>query len=123
MLKSYLISLVVLVAMDLSWVGVIAKDFYVSRLGEMILPFPKIIPLLIFYALAVFCINYFAVSSTKSLSEACFRGFLLGLLAYGTYDLTNLATLKNFPMDLAVVDALWGGVLFGVNALVVKYFI
>jgi uncharacterized membrane protein len=57
------------------------------------------------------------------LGEACFRGFLLGLLAYGTYDLTNLATLKNFPTDLAAIDALWGGVLFGVNALVVKYFV
>jgi uncharacterized membrane protein len=123
MIKNYVISLVVLVVMDLSWVGLIAKDFYLSRLGEMILPFPKILPLLFFYALAVFAINYFVVSRFDNLSDVFFSGFLLGLLAYGTYDLTNLATLKNFPTDLAVIDALWGGLLFGVNALAVKYFV
>ena len=100
--------------LDALWLGWIAKDFYFSRLQGLIHDSPRLVPAGIFYALyivgiIVFCIEPAIKSNT--LKHAIAYGALFGFLAYATYDMTNLATLKNWPLSVALVDMAWGAVL------------
>ena len=113
-LKSYLVALVVFLAVDALWLGLIAKDFFLSQLGP-VLPLTLLVaPALVFYFLFAAGIVFFAVEpalKTKSLRSAIARGAFLGLLTYGAYDLTNHATVVNWPVIVTVVDMTWGSFL------------
>jgi uncharacterized membrane protein len=113
-MKTYITILISLVGIDIIWIGVVAKNFYQKHIGFIMADKFTITPAIIFYALYAFGIMYFVVSpalAAKSLSSAVFRGALLGLLAYGAYDLTNQATLANWPLKVTIVDMLWGMVV------------
>jgi uncharacterized membrane protein len=111
---AYAAAAIVFVALDLLWLGVVARGFYHGQIGGLLRqPFnwPAAIA---FYVLYVGGMLFFAMApgiAAQSLRTAALCGFLLGLLAYGTYDLTNLATLKGWTATVAVADMLWGGVL------------
>lgn len=113
-MKTYITILVSLLGIDLIWIGLVAKNFYQKHIGFIMADKFSITPAIIFYALYAFGIMYFVVNpalASKSLSSAAFRGALLGLLAYGAYDLTNQATLANWPLKVTIVDMLWGMVV------------
>jgi uncharacterized membrane protein len=115
----YLLTLLVFFAVDLLWIGVLAKDFYRNSLGHLFRPDINWTAALIFYFLYIVGVLIFAVLPAlekQSLRQAAVLGALLGLLCYATYDLTNLATLKDWPVKVAVVDILWGAVLTAVVA-------
>jgi uncharacterized membrane protein len=102
------------------WLGVVAKGFYQRHLGSFIGPinWPAAI---IFYLLFIIGIIIFAVApalETQSLIKAVVLGALFGLFTYATYDLTNLATLKDWPLIVVFVDIVWGMVLSGSVAAV-----
>ena len=115
----YLLSLIVFLAVDMLWLGVAAKDFYRNNLGHLLRPDVNWAAALIFYLLYVAGTLIFATMPAlekQSLRQAVLQGALFGFFAYATYDLTNLATLKDWPLNVVLVDILWGAVLTAIVA-------
>lgn len=108
-LKPYLAALIVMGVLDALWLGVIAKDFYREQIGAQMVEQIRWAPALLFYfaypaalvALALF-------PAGQPFSHQVARAALVGLVAYGVYDLTNLSTLRHWPVRLALVDTAWG---------------
>lgn len=99
---------------DAVWLGLIAKSFYRDQLGDLMLPSPNLAVAAMFYLFFAAAIVILAVRpglDAGSLWTAVGYGALLGLAAYGTYDMTNLSTLKGWPVTLSIVDMVWGTVL------------
>lgn len=115
----YLLSVPILVAFDLLWLGVVMKDFYRSQIGHLLSPSIGWGAAVVFYLIFTAGLFYFAVApaaAKQSLTAALMAGALFGFFAYATYDLTNMATLLRWPLAVTVVDILWGTVLGGVLA-------
>ncbi len=114
MLYLYLLTIPVFFAIDILWIGLIARRFYRKHLGHLLRPNVNWPAAVIFYLLYISGILIFAVMPAlekNALSQAMMLGGLFGFLAYATYDLTNLATLKDWPVKVVVVDMIWGVVL------------
>lgn len=113
-LKLYGIGFLVFLGIDAIWLGLVAKQFYGKYLGHLLSPTPNFVAAGIFYLLFIVGILVFAVIpglKQQSISQAILLGALFGLITYATYDLTNLATLKNWPVLVTAVDLIWGTVL------------
>lgn len=108
-LKPYLAALLVMGVLDALWLGVLAKDFYRQEIGEQMVEQIRWVPAALFYfaypaalvALALF-------PAGQPMGQQIARAALAGLVAYGVYDLTNLSTLRHWPVKLALVDTAWG---------------
>ena len=112
--KLYLVSLAAFLAIDLLWLGLVARSFYQQYIGFLMAPSPNWFVAIIFYLLFIVGILFFVVVpglESNSLKATLLRAALFGLITYATYDLTNLATLKDWPALLSIVDMLWGMVL------------
>ncbi len=119
-LKAYALTLIVFLGLDALWLGLVARGFYASQLGHLMRDNVNFAAAGAFYLAYVAGIVFFAVApalAEGSWRKAAVHGVLLGLLAYGTYDMTNLATLRNWPVAMSVVDIAWGGLLTGAAAL------
>ena len=115
---AYIATLVVFLAIDMVWLNGIASEFYNTQLGDRLEINTGVA--VAFYALYVVGIVIFGVwpaLRSGKLSDAALWGGLFGLFCYATYDLTNLATLKDWPWMVAVVDIPWGVFLTGASAL------
>jgi len=113
-LKLYLVVLVVFFAIDMVWLGLVARTFYRKYLGYLMAPSPNWLAAIIFYLLFILGILVFVVLpglEANSLKTTLLRAALFGLITYATYDLTNLATVKDWPVLVTVVDMMWGVVL------------
>ncbi len=109
-----LITFGLLVVIDLVWLGVVGKPIYVKYLGHMMRSRPRWVVALAFYVLYALGLIFFAVYPALfagTIAIAALHGAFLGLLAYGTYELTNFAVLKHWPWQLVIIDWLWGVVL------------
>lgn len=125
LLKLTLIVLPFMAVMDLAWAVFIAHDYYASQLGTLLTDTPFVLPLVLFYLMYSFSIAYFAVLPAlraRSMWTASINGALLGLAAYGTYDLVNLGVLAGYPLSITIVDIIWGMAVTKVSA-VIAYFI
>lgn len=124
-LKIFFIAFPVFLVIDMVWLGIAAKDFYQKQIGSLMKASPNWTAAIIFYALFIGGLTIFVIKpalAKNSWSQAVLMGALFGLITYATYDLTNLATLKNWPLTLTIVDLLWGaGVAASVSAI--TYFI
>lgn len=111
----YLAALLTLGILDGLWLGLVARKFYMEALGELAAPRFRKVPALFFYLAypAGLVVLTFAWASDLSVLQAVGRSALVGLVAYGTYDLTNLSTLRRWPLRLALTDIAWGTVLSG----------
>ncbi len=112
-------SLVAFLVLDGVWLSFIAKDFYRNQLGDLMKDEPDFAAAAVFYAVYVVGIVFLAVRPAVSAGDwrtAAIHGAVLGLLAYGTYDMTNLATLKDWPLPMVVVDIVWGMALTALAA-------
>lgn len=110
---AYAVALVLFLILDAIWLGLVARSFYMSRIGGLILDPPRWGIAALFYALYVVGLVYFAVSTgfnSGGPAIAAFNGGLFGFFAYLTYNATNLSTLKGYSSTIAVVDTLWGTV-------------
>lgn len=110
----YLLTVPVFFAIDMFWLGLVAKGFYRAQLGALLRPEMNWAAAVVFYLLYILGILIFA--TLPALDKGAFRhalimGALFGFFAYATYDLTNLATLKDWPLTVVAVDILWGVVL------------
>jgi uncharacterized membrane protein len=111
---AYVIILVAMAALDGCWLGFVARGFYQRSIGHLMADRVNVAAALAFYLLYAGGLTYFAVRPMLEAGDwrsGALRGGLLGLFAYLTYDLSNLATLKGVPISFAVVDILWGGAL------------
>jgi uncharacterized membrane protein len=127
MVLQYLIVMVVFLAIDAVWLGFAGRQFYVSEIGGLLKDKPDFVAALIFYAIYAAGLLAFVVNpalATPGLGKALLMGAGFGFVAYATYDLTNLATLKGFSLKIAVIDLMWGTVLSasvsGVSVYVIR---
>lgn len=116
---AYGASAVVFFGLDLLWLGVVARGFYARQMGDLLREQPSFGVAGMFYAVYVAGIVLFAVLpalQSQSWRTALLLGVALGVVAYGTYDFTNLATLRRWPVTLTAVDLVWGSLLTGLAA-------
>jgi uncharacterized membrane protein len=113
-LKLYALTVPVFFIIDLIWLGVVARGFYQKNLKYILSPNVNWTAAIIFYLMYIAGILIFAVLpgiAKDSVRHAALWGVLFGFFTYATYDLTNLALLKDWPLNIVVVDILWGMVL------------
>jgi uncharacterized membrane protein len=119
-LKLYFATLAVFFAVDMLWLGVISRAFYKKHLGFLMTPDINWTAALIFYFLFIFGILVFVVLpglKENALPAMLVKAALFGLITYATYDLTNLATIKDWPLIITIIDLIWGMVLTTVVSL------
>jgi uncharacterized membrane protein len=110
-LQLYLVSLAAFFAVDMVWLGLAARSFYRQQLGFLTAPNLNWPAAVLFYLLFVVGLLFFVIVpglNANSLKATLLKAALFGLITYATYDLTNLATLKDWPALLSIVDMLWG---------------
>lgn len=116
LITSYLLTAVVFFGIDMLWLGVIAKSTYNKYLGNFLSDQVNWPAAMVFYLLFIVGIFIFAILPAvdkDSLRTAILLGALFGFFTYATYDLTNFATLKNWPWQIVIIDIIWGAVLTG----------
>ena len=114
---SYLLTALVFFAIDLAWLGLVARDMYSRYIGHLMSNQVNWVAAVVFYLAFIVGILVFAVYPSVdkgSLQHAIVLGALFGFFTYSTYDLTNLATLKDWPLSITIVDITWGMVLTSV---------
>jgi len=113
-IKLFLIALTVFFAIDMVWLVLVAKKFYQKQIGFLMNPEINWYAAIIFYLLFIAGLVTFVISPAiekHSWQHALLFGAFFGLITYATYDLTNLATLKDWPVLVTIVDLIWGTVL------------
>jgi len=113
-MKLFLIALPVFFIIDMIWLVLVAKNFYSKQIGFLMRPDINWTAAVIFYLLFIAGLVTFVISPAvekHSWMHALLFGAFFGLITYATYDLTNLATLKDWPLLVTVVDLIWGMVL------------
>ena len=124
-IKLYAIALPVFFAIDMLWLGLVATNFYKSQIGFLMKSDINWTAAIIFYLLFIVGLVLFVISPAvekMSWTHALLFGALFGFFTYATYDLTNLATLKDWPLLVSIVDMLWGTILGG-SVSVITYLI
>ncbi len=125
-MKTYVIAyfcfLVPMLAIDAVWLFAMSKRFYATRIGSLLAPSPKLAPAAAFYLVYAFgaavLVVVRAVNNDTGILKTFLLGAILGLFGYATYDLTNQATLKEWPVLVTAVDLAWGACLTGAVSLV-----
>lgn len=110
-IKLYFIALPIFLILDGLWLGVIAKSFYAKQIGFLFKTDINWVAALVFYLLFIVTLILFVINPAiekNSLTHAILFGALFGFITYATYDLTNLATLKDWPLTVTIVDLIWG---------------
>jgi uncharacterized membrane protein len=123
--KLFLIALPVFFAIDMVWLALVAKNFYQKQIGFLMKPDINWLAAIIFYLLFITGLIIFVITPAmvkQSWVHALLYGALFGLVTYATYDLTNLATVKDWPLLVTVVDLVWGSVL-AASVSVITYLI
>jgi uncharacterized membrane protein len=117
-LKNYFVTLIPFLVLDAIWLGLVAPSFYKSQIGHLMAENPNFLAAGIFYLLYVVGLVVFITGREGTLKEAALRGAFFGLVCYATYDLTNLATLRDWPILVTLVDLAWGAFLSGTTCLI-----
>ena len=115
----YFATLLVFVVIDMVWLGFVAKDFYRASIGHLMGGGFNIPAAIAFYLIYIAGLFFFAINPALNAGDwqkAFALGAAFGFFAYATYDLTNLATLKDWPLSLALADLAWGTALSGIAA-------
>ncbi len=123
--KLYLIALPVFLAIDMVWLTLIAKSFYAKHIGYLMAKNPNLLAALIFYLIFIAGLIIFVITPAldkKMWTQALIMGAFFGLVTYATYDLTNLATVRDWPLIITIVDLIWGMIL-SAAVCVITYFI
>lgn len=101
-----------ILVLDGLWLGFVAKDLYKREMGGLLADPVRVAPAVVFYALYPAALVYLALfAQPAGWLEAVLRGAVIGLAAYGAYDLTNLAIVRDWPLKISLIDWVWGGVL------------
>ncbi|WP_303976735.1 DUF2177 family protein [Dongia mobilis] len=117
-LVTYLAVLILFILIDGIWLGLVASGLYLEGIGGLMAPTPNWVAAAAFYLLYPAGLVFFAIAGTtrQTMAAIAQRAALLGFMAYMTYDLTNLATLRDWPLGLSLLDMIWGALLSAVSA-------
>ncbi|MGQ7844600.1 DUF2177 family protein [Granulosicoccus sp. 3-233] len=128
-LIAYFSAVLAFLVLDGLWLGLIARNFYADQMGELLRKDILVAPAAAFYLVYAAGLVFLAVRPMNpdlSLASVALYGAVVGFLAYGTYDMTNLSTVREWPALMSVVDLVWGTVLSAsvatVSALSVRHF-
>lgn len=124
-IRNFLIALGVFLVIDIVWLAFISRALYSKHLGYLMAEKVNFLAALIFYLIFMLGMMYFVINPALAKGDwlaALWPGLFLGLIAYATYDLTNLATIRDWPLIITVVDLIWGSFLGGATATI-SYFI
>jgi uncharacterized membrane protein len=117
----YVAALLTFLLVDMAWLGIMAPRFYRPTLGDMAISGVNLPPAMAFYALYPVGLVIFATIpalKSESITTALIYGALFGFFTYATYDLTNHATLRNWTLQLTLVDVAWGTILAAITSAV-----
>lgn len=119
----YLLTVPVFFIIDLLWLGVIANNFYQTKLGHLTgdVNWAAAIGFYLVYIVGILLFAVIPALESDSLYKALAWGALFGFFTYATYDMTNLATLRDWPIMVVVVDIVWGTILSGSVAAISYY--
>jgi uncharacterized membrane protein len=118
-LIAYIAVGIVFLALDAVWLGVLAKDMYRAQIGHLLAPSFRVGPAVVFYLMYIAGVVYFAVApalASGRWQDAVVPAAVLGFIAYGTYDFTNWAVMRDWPAGMTFIDVAWGTVLTTVAA-------
>jgi uncharacterized membrane protein len=121
----YFITLVILLALDFLWLGVLSRNFYKANIGHLMSENIKILPVIFFYTIYPIAIMVFSLVpglKDENIARTLILAAFLGFISYGTYNFTNLATLKDWPFKVLLVDITWGTFVTTFTTLI-SYFI
>lgn len=124
-LKLYCIALPIFLLVDMAWLGFIAKNFYRNQIGTLLKSDVNWWAAILFYLLFLAGLVFFVIEPAmekRQWLQALATGAFFGLVTYATYDLTNLAVAKDWPILVTIVDLIWGTTL-GAIVAVLTYFI
>lgn len=124
MIKTYGITFIIFLVLDSVWLGVISPGLYKEHIGHLLAEEVNWFAAGLFYLLFIAGLVYFAIKPAllqKNWKTALQNGAFLGLICYATYDLTNHATMRDWPLLITVIDLLWGTFICGISSLV-SYF-
>ncbi|WP_305987360.1 DUF2177 family protein [Roseibium sp. MMSF_3544] len=119
LVTAYVATAIVFLAVDYVWLSQVATRFYFDRIGHLLMDKPNMAAAGVFYIIYVIGIVVFAVApalKSESLATAIIYGAMFGFFTYATYDVTNYATLRNWPVIVTVVDVAWGTALSAFSA-------
>ena len=117
-IKSFIISGIIFLVLDICWLFFSNKKIYQTNIGNLMGDF-KIVPAIIFYIIYLVALTFFVLMpglEKNSVGYVLFSGALLGLVCYSTYDLTNLASLKNWSLTVTIIDIIWGTFVSSLSA-------
>ena len=115
---AYVAVLVAVAVLDAIWLGVITKELYRREMGSLMADSFRVVPAVLFYLLYPLALVYLVLwHAPSSVLEAMLRSAVLGLAAYGAYNLTNLAVVRGWPVQLSLIDWTWGGVVTALGGL------
>ena len=121
LLISTFIASVVFLLIDIIWLNYSVKNFYKPNIGHLLLDKPVIWAAVLFYLIYVLGMAIVVINPSiepYSLLKVTYTGFIFGLVAYGTYNLTNMATIKGWSPYVVFVDMIWGGILTGSSSAI-----
>ncbi len=113
LLSTFIASIIFLV-IDIIWLSIAVKSFYRPNLGSLLLDNPVIWAAVLFYLMYIFGMAVVIIEPSMqqdNVTKSIFKAFVFGLVAYGTYNLTNMATIKGWSTNVVYVDMIWGGIL------------
>lgn len=117
-IKPFIISGIIFLVLDICWLFFSNKKIYQTNIGNLMGDF-KIVPAIIFYIIYLVALTFFVLMpglEKNNVGYVLFSGALLGLVCYSTYDLTNLASLKNWSLTVTIIDIIWGTFVSSLSA-------
>ena len=124
-LAYFTVTFVVFMGIDLVWLGFVAKNIYSKYLGYLMAPQVNWLAALVFYVIFIIGILYFVIAPSlvdRDFTQLVIRAMLFGFMTYATYDLTNLATVRDWPITITIIDLIWGTTL-STSVSVISYLI
>lgn len=121
----FVITFIVFMGIDLIWLGFVAKNIYSKYLGYLMAPKVNWLAALVFYVIFIIGVLYFVIAPSlvdRDFSQLLIRAMLFGFITYATYDLTNLATVRDWPITITIIDLIWGTTL-STSVSVISYLI
>jgi uncharacterized membrane protein len=123
-IPAYFATIIAMFILDIIWLSQLAQPLYKEGIGHLMADEPKLGFAAIFYLVFVFGLMWFAVrpnAAAKGLKSTFIAGATFGFFIYASYDLTNLALLKDWPLKLSLIDMTWGTLLSGTCAAAGKF--
>lgn len=124
-LAYFAVTFVVFMGIDLIWLGFVAKNIYSKYLGYLMAPKVNWLAALVFYVIFIVGVLYFVIAPSlvdRDFTQLVIRAMLFGFMTYATYDLTNLATVRDWPITITIIDLIWGTTL-STSVSVISYLI